>query len=88
MERLNYIVEWLDREWFRFLVWFLVGLFVIPMGITLLTGAVKLDRFYDGLMPGQLNIGVLLLAMAPYLLYLGYRIVRHMRGGEGEIEVF
>jgi len=39
-------------------------------------------------MPGQLNIGVLLLAMAPYLLYLGYRIVRHMRGGEGEIEVF
>lgn len=87
MDRLHHIVEWLDREWLRFLVWFLAGLFIIPIGVSQFIGAVKLDQFYHGLLPGRLDATLLLLVMGPYLLYLGFRIVRHLRSG-GEIELF
>lgn len=81
MERLIQWAEWLGSEWLRFLVWFSVGLFMIPMGLSALTGWFSLDRFYDGLIPGNLNVSVVLLVVAPYLLYLAYRIY-HMRDYE------
>ena len=77
-------VEWLGEEWLRFLIWFSMGLIALPMGISAVTGWINLDRFYDGLVPGNFNMGVMLLVVAPYLLYLAYRIVYRPRGEEDE----
>ncbi len=84
MDRLIAFAEWLGGEWLRFLVWFMVGLFALPIGISMVTGWINLDRFYDGLVPGNLNVGVLLLVAGPYLLYLGYRILRMNQASEYE----
>ncbi len=74
MNRVICCAEWLGTEWLRFLVWFSIGLFVIPIGVSIVTGWINLDRFYDGLIPGNLNVGVILLVAAPYLIYLVYRV--------------
>lgn len=87
MNRVVEWMEWLGSEWLRFLVWFSVGLFVLPIGLSMVTGWVNLDRFYDGLIPGNLNYGILALVVAPYLLYLLYRM-RSNPHTEGEVELF
>ncbi|HIJ47033.1 MAG: hypothetical protein HN661_01605 [Gammaproteobacteria bacterium] len=79
MNRIIDWVEWLGEEWLRFLVWFVVGLIALPMGISAVTGWINLDRFYDGLVPGNFNLGVMLLVVAPYVLYLGYRLIHFYR---------
>ncbi len=83
MNRLIEMADWLGREWIRFLVWFVTGLFVLPIVTSVVTGWVNLDRFYDGLVPGNLELGVVLLVLAPYLLYLGYRLKHHASDGGG-----
>ncbi len=90
MSKLISAADWLGGEWLRFLVWFSVGLFLLPIGLSKLTGWVNLDRFYDGLVPGNFNIGVVMLVAAPYLIYLAYRIVQHNRVEEQyeEVELF
>jgi hypothetical protein len=75
MDKLTNFAEWLGSEWLRFLVWFSVGLFAIPIGLSVVTVWINLDRFYDGLIPGNLNVGVVLLVVSPYLLYLAYRLL-------------
>ncbi len=77
MDKLVDAVDWLGGEWLRFLVWFSIGLFLLPIGVSTLTGWINLDRFYDGLVPGNMNIGVVMLVTAPYLIYLVYRIVQN-----------
>ncbi len=87
MNRLRSFVEWLDREWLRFLFWFVAGLFLIPIALSTLSSGVNLDRFYAGLHPAGMSVMTVLLVIAPYLFYLIFRIVRHLRQG-GEIELF
>lgn len=88
MDRLIRAVEWLGAEWIRFLVWFMVGMFVLPLALSSITGWINLDRFYDGLIPGNLNIGVILLVVAPYLLYLIYRMTHSADEQEYSEELF
>ncbi len=91
MEKMVSAVEWLGGEWLRFLVWFSVGLFLLPIGLSMLTGWINLDRFYDGLVPGNINLGVVVLVVAPYLIYLGYRLFiqgRSLDLSQQEAEMF
>ena len=78
-------LEWLGTEWIHFLGWFAVGLFGLPIAISMVTSWINLDRFYDALVPGNINLGVLLLVMTPYLLYVGYRMSHPHEDGNEEL---
>lgn len=82
MNKAKQLIEWTANEWLHFLSWFFVGLFLIPIGFSLLTEAVALEEFYSGLVPSQFNEGIAWLVIAPYLLYLIYRLFRYFRESE------
>lgn len=88
MKILKRLVEWVEDEWLRFLLWFLFGLVVLPMLLSRFTSWINLDQFYQGLTPGQFDLSMLLLVLVPYLFYSSYRMVHTLIVREREHEFY
>lgn len=80
MGRVESVVEWFTDEWLALLIWFSVGVFVLPITLSIFTSWIQLDRFYGGLFSATVDLQWLVLAVTPYLGYLFYRFVRALRG--------
>lgn len=70
-DQLSNVIERIADEWLRFLVFFFVGLFILPFLLSVVTQSIDLEQFYSRLFfEEQFSITTLFWVFAPYLIYL------------------